>query len=160
VTSRSSTSLLADFGPAPEFALQSTDGRLETLPSGPTLLVFIRGHWCPYCRRYLGKLQQIADAVTQRGVTILTISPEPVETSGELVRELKLSFPILADVEGDVINRYKVRNRFAGSATRLPHPSVLLIDASGTIRFRAIDRDYKRRTTIRTIQNVVAELMG
>lgn len=138
--------------PAPQFVLPATDGRLQGIPrDAPTLLVFFRGHWCPYCVRYLRKLQLRLDDFRSRGVELMGISPEPLDTSNAMALELGITFPIASDADGTVIHAYGIRNRFMGFGTLLPHPSVFLIDREGLIRFRAVDRNYKKRTTIRTI---------
>jgi peroxiredoxin len=146
--------------PAPQFVLAATDGRLEGIPrSALTLLVFFRGHWCPYCVRYLRKLQSRLDDLRSRGVELLAISPEPLETSSAMAAELGLTFPVASDADGTVIHAYGIRNRFMGFGTLLPHPSVFLIDRQGVIRFRAVDRNYKKRTTIRTILSEVDAIL-
>ncbi len=150
-----------DLGRAPAFRLFDSAGAEWAVPTAgrATLLAFIRGHWCPYCRRYLGKLQANAERLSDRGtVQIVAVSPEPAETSAALARELQLTMPILADVDGTVITRYGVRNRFMGFGTMMPHPSVFLIDADGRIRFQSIDRNYKRRTTVRTLVGAIERL--
>lgn len=149
---------------APDFELPAVDGtrvRLaESLRNGPILLGFFRGHWCPYCRRYLAKLQLHVDRFASEGVGLLAISPEPIATSAMLSRELSLGFPLLSDVEGAVIDAYGIRNRFASARSLLPHPSVFLIDRDRRVRFRSIDRNYKVRTSIRTIFREIAACFG
>jgi peroxiredoxin len=144
--------------PAPPFVLSATDGRLLGVPQpSPLLLVFFRGHWCPYCVRYLRKLQSRLDEIRARGVEVLAVSPEPIETSSAMAADLGLSFPIASDADGTVIHAYGIRNRFMGFGTLLPHPSVFLIDRDGFICFRAVDRNYKKRTTLRTILGEIDE---
>ncbi len=150
-----------DFGRAPSFRLFDQSGVEWGVPTSgrATLLTFIRGHWCPYCRRYLGKLQANVDRLSDGGrVQLLVVSPEPTETSAALARDLGLTIPILADIDGTVITRFGVRNRFMGFGTMMPHPSVFLIDEAGRLRFRSIDRNYKRRTTVRTLLQAIAKL--
>lgn len=149
---------------APDFALPASDGSIVRLSDhvgqGLVLLGFFRGHWCPYCRRYLGKLQLHADRLREQNVRVLAISPEPPTTSATLARELSLGFPILADTDGRVIDAYGVRNRFASARSLLPHPAVFLIDAQRRVRFREVNRNYKIRTSIRTIFRAIAETTG
>ena len=147
---------------APDFCLPDQDGRRfhlrEQRDFGVVVVVFIRGHWCPYCRRYLGKLQANFPRFREFASQLIAISPEPQATSRQLAEELKLSFPLLRDASGEIIDRYGTRNGHAGRGTLLPHPSVFVIDAGGTIRFRSIDRNYQKRTTMRTIFSVLASL--
>jgi peroxiredoxin len=141
---------------APDFILPDHAGRTwrlsDVLARGPVVLVFYRGHWCPYCRRYLAKLQANLERFAQRGVTLLAISPEPPATGAALARELGVTFPLLSDVRGDVIDRYGARSTFSRtSRVVLPHAAVLVIDRGGAILFKSIDRNYKMRTTMHAI---------
>ena len=147
---------------APSFVLPDSQGRTMSLQDflgrGPVVLVFFRGHWCPYCRRYLAKLQANHARLLERGVTLLAISPEPPATSRELARDLGLSFPLLCDTAGETIDRYGARNRLAGTRTILPHAAVFVLDPAGAIHFRSIDRNYKKRTTMHAIFRAVDEI--
>jgi peroxiredoxin len=148
----------------PDFELPDQNGQVIRLSDrferSPVLLAFFRGHWCPYCRRYLCKLQANRDRFEERSVRLLAISPEPPGTSNRLARELNLSFPILSDSTGTVIDAYGTRNGFTQGRALLPHPSVFLIDTAGFMRFRSIDRNYKRRTTMRAVFQQIDSLLG
>lgn len=148
------TVLLRPTSAATDFELESHSGqrvRLSDETERLTLLVFVRGHWCPYCRRYLKKLQANVPRLGERNVRLLAISPEPLNTSRALADELNLTFPILSDPDGAVIDQFGTRNGPARSTVVLTHPAVFLIDRAGSIRFRRIDRNFKRRTTMHTL---------
>src|SRR5215207_5633019 len=140
---------------APDFSLPDQDGNTvrlyEQLAGGPLLVVFFRGHWCPYCRRYLGKLRDHWPRLRERGARVIAISPEPPATSRVLAAELALPFPVLSDADGRVIDAFGTRNGFASARAVLPHASVFLVDTGGVVRAHSIDRNYKKRTTVRTI---------
>lgn len=153
-----------DRPPAPPLVLTDCFGRerslSEFLKAGPVVLAFYRGHWCPYCRRYLGKLQANIDRIEALGAHVVGVSPEDPATSRRLAAELALTFPVLCDPEGKAIEAYGVRNTFSSVRTLLPHPAVFVIDSDARIAFRSIDRNYKKRTTIRTILREVAAVTG
>lgn len=122
------------------------------------VLIFYRGHWCPYCRRYLSKIQANLGRFREFGVGLVAISPEPVSTAAALARELQLTFPLLSDSDGRVIDRFGVRNGFLGGSSGLPHPAVWIIDSEGGVVFRSIDRNYKKRTTVPTILSALRSM--
>jgi peroxiredoxin len=150
--------------PAPDFELPDHTGELfrlrDRLSPGGTVMVFYRGHWCPYCRRYLCKLQSNLSRFRSVDANIVAISPEPPATSSGLATELGLEFPLLSDADGRVINRYGTRNGFLGGGSVLPHPSVFIVDRLGVLRFRSIDRNYKKRTTVRSILTALSAIRG
>lgn len=140
---------------APDFELPAAGGGVfrlsEQLGAGGTVLVFFRGHWCPYCRRYLGKLQSNFPRFEARGVRLVGVSPEPPATSRALARDLGLQFPLACDVDGRVIDRYGTRNGFLSARSLIPHAAVFVLDPAGRVRFKSIDRNYKKRTTMRAL---------
>lgn len=140
---------------APAFELPAAGGSTVGFPdpvhAGLTLLVFYRGHWCPYCRRYLAKIQQRLADFRRADIRVIAISPEPPETAAALQRELGLKFPLACDNDGTVIDAYAVRNRLGSCEGLLPHPAVVLVNASGRIALRQLNRNYKKRTPMRRI---------
>lgn len=147
---------------APDFALPDQSGRTVTLSghlgSRCGILIFYRGHWCPYCRRYLAKLGRAQPQFAQRGAALVAISPEPCATSAALVADLKLPFPLLSDSDGAVIGAYGVRNGFTNATTLLPHPAVFIVKADRSVHFKSIDRNYRRRTPIPALFRALDEL--
>lgn len=148
----------------PMFTLPSAAGGVldlrERLGRGPLVVVFFRGHWCPYCRRYLAKLQKHLHRYTALGAEVVGVSPEGPEVSRRLAGELGLGFPVVSDEGGRVIDAYGVRNTFSSVRTLLPHPAVFITDATGKLLFKSVDRNYKKRTTMRTLVGVLEAHVG
>ncbi len=144
---------------APDFALPDHRGGTYRLSdrsgSGPLVLVFFRGHWCPYCRRYLTKLRDRHTEFVELGAEVVAVSPENSDLSRRFADELTLPFPLLSDTEGRVIDAFGVRNSFSSARTLLPHPAVIILSPDRQVLFRSIDRNYKKRTTLRTILAVL-----
>ena len=92
---------------------------------------------------------------TSRGIAVAAVSPEPPSLSATLKRELGLKYLLLADTDGHAIAAYGTRNSFASAKTLTPHPAVFLINPAGDIVFRTIDRNYKRRSTIRSLLQAI-----
>jgi len=149
---------------APDFRLSDHFGNTvslhDTLATGCGIVVFFRGHWCPYCRRYLTKLQANFSRFTALGASLVAISPEDPRTSQRLAAELQVTFPLLCDPEGRTIDAYQVRNSFSSVRTLLPHPAAFVIDGRGTITFKSVDRNYKKRTTLRTLLHQTSAVTG
>ncbi len=67
-----------------------------------------------------------------------------------------IEFQLLADPGNAVINRYGVFNPDGGRP--IPHPTTLVIDKQGVVRWKFIEIDYRIRPTNEDILTAVAEL--
>ena len=70
---------------------------------------------------------------------------DPVEQNAKVVRELGLSFPILADTEHQVIDAYDLRHDEGGSNGPIARPATFVIDRNGVIRWRNLTDNYRLR---------------
>lgn len=123
--------------PIPAFELPSHDGILRSLPlDKPTVLVFFRGQWCPYCRWELTGLQTINRAVTELGGELIGVSPDSAEESEDLRKRLGLSFTILSDADLAVTDTFGLRHVGGRGATGqdMPFPTTFIVDAQGNVR--------------------------
>ncbi|PMZ18201.1 alkyl hydroperoxide reductase, partial [Pseudomonas sp. FW306-02-F08-AA] len=63
---------------APVFALPDPDGKLvssqDLLTSGPLVLTFYRGAWCPFCNLDLQALEEVRPDIEARGALLLAVS--------------------------------------------------------------------------------------
>jgi len=106
---------------APDFILPDTGGReirlFAELDSGPVVLVFFRGGWCPHCTTHLRGLQKILPRFRTMGMRLIALSPQLPDGS-LLTREMNgLKFPLLSDVHNHVARRYGVACQLCRSPT-------------------------------------------
>ncbi|MBI1395964.1 MAG: redoxin domain-containing protein [Betaproteobacteria bacterium] len=96
--------------PAPDFVLPDAHGndvQLSTrLASGPVILVFYRGGWCPYCNLELRAYQRELGAISARGASLLAVSPQTPDSSLDTSTNNELGFDVLSDVGSGVAMRY------------------------------------------------------
>jgi len=131
----------------------------------PTVLVFYRGGWCPYCNRHLAALSDIVPDLQVAGFQILAISPDrpdilrahkamgeaPYRLLSDSSMEMSRKFGIAFTVEDSLVAKYKDSYGIDLEADSgythhmLPHPSVYIVDPSGKIRFTYVNEDYKVR---------------
>ncbi len=69
-----------------------------------------------------------------------------------------IEFQLLADPDNAVIDRYGVFNPDESRGRAVPHPTVLVIDKQGVVRWKFIEIDYRIRPTNEDILSAVAEL--
>ncbi|NLX58902.1 MAG: peroxiredoxin family protein [Phycisphaerae bacterium] len=143
--------------------MADTSGRRVVLSDlwrrGPVVLVFYRGHWCPFCRRHLKRLQEHLDAIRGRGAALVAVSSDERVLARRLSDELGLEYPLLRDPDGSVMDAYGVRNRLLGIAGGIPHPAAFIVDGDGIVRFREVRRNYRRRTTAARLARALDEVM-
>lgn len=131
----------------------------------PTVLIFYRGGWCPYCNRHLQSLVGIEDDLNKIGVQLLAISMDQPSKLKETPDREKLRYRLLSDsdalaakafgiaftVEDALVkkykNDYKIDLEAASGRTHhiLPHPAVFVATKNGVIRFAHFNPDYKVR---------------
>lgn len=130
----------------------------------PTVLVFYRGGWCPYCTKHLSALSGIQEDLVKLGYRILAISPDQPSKLREKPDHVALPYQLLSDhstaaakafgiaFEVDTATREKYRGfgidlEAASGETHhlLPHPAVYVIDAKGIVRFAHVNEDYRER---------------
>jgi peroxiredoxin len=137
----------------------------EVLGGKPSVLVFYRGGWCPYCNRHLAALAGVEKDLLAAGYQILAISPDQPTKLAETPDRAKLGYRLYSDssmdagkafgiafeMPADLVakykNEYKIDLEAAAGQTHhlLPHPAVYVVDSSGVIRFAHVNEDYKVR---------------
>jgi peroxiredoxin len=153
---------------APAFSLLDQDGLLfnsaESLRSGPLVVTFYRGAWCPYCNLDLQAMEEAAVSIRAAGASLIAISQQTANNSRKSLRDNKLSFPILTDKGGEVANSFGIRwtspeclqsiykqlgvdlAAFNGeSSWTLPMPARYVISQNGVIEYAEISPDYTKR---------------
>jgi peroxiredoxin len=158
---------------APDFTLPNADGQdrrlYAMLESGPVILTFYRGGWCPYCNDQLYALQQVLPEFEELGAQLVAVSPEKPESVEDTVLKDGLTFEVLSD-EGNKISRLydllwtvpkaqrkefsewlkkssgKTLAEFNGvNNYELPIPATFVIAQDGTVVYVFKDKDYKKR---------------
>ncbi len=153
---------------APDFRLPNHDGRIvslhETLLSGPVVLVFYRGGWCPYCNLTLRAFQQILPEIKQAGGTLIAVAPEKPDNSFNTQQKNHIEFPMLSDEKNEAAKAYRILfevpddivdilrkrgtdlSQINGAGTwALPMPAVYVINTHHLIVAHHIDADHRRR---------------
>jgi len=130
----------------------------------PTVLIFYRGGWCPFCNRHLQALVGIEDDLNKAGAQLLAISMDQPSKLKETPDRDKLHYRLLSDsnaaaatafgiafkLDDATVEKYKGHGINLDAATGsdrhiLPHPAVFVADTSGKIRFAHVNSDYKVR---------------
>jgi peroxiredoxin len=159
---------------APDFKAKDQNGKevrlKDILKKGKVVLVFYRGQWCPYCNKYLKKLEDSLQLIKGKGATLIAITPELPENISKTIEKTNAEYPILFDedlkimkaydvefeVPENVLTRYrntgiKIDENNGKNGNFLPIPATYIIDKESTITYRFFQSDYKKRPSVQEI---------
>ena len=89
---------------APRFQGTGTDGTVRTFSAGgyqrPTIGIFYRGGWCPYCNMQLSDLRLVETRLRERGFEIVFLSTDRPEILYSSLKEPDIHYTLLSDSSG------------------------------------------------------------
>jgi len=152
----------------PEFSLKNFKGEEVNLTSllktGPVILTFYRGAWCPYCNIQLMEYQKHLSAWELKGAKLVAISPELPELSMALAQKRELTFDLLFDKDNAFAKKMglvfglkddlkQVYEKFGldlaksqgNSSWQLPVSATYVVGKDKKVKFSFVDVDYKKR---------------
>jgi peroxiredoxin len=153
----------------PPFLLPDQNGRLvsltEMLSSGPAVVAFHRGHWCPYCTLTANAFADAQDRIGRAQMAAIT--PETRSYNARLIERTGIGYRVLTDPDSGYalsLNlAFWVDDGFAnlmrsvgqdlavyqaGGAWLLPVPATFVVDRQGVVVARHVDPDYRRRIEV------------
>ena len=159
---------------APDFKAKDQHGndiRLKDLiKKGKVVLIFYRGEWCPYCNKYLQRLEDSLQLVKDKGATLIAVTPEQPENISKTIEKTKAEYSIVHDENLKIMKAYEVefevpentlkRYRNTGikldeangkNGNYLPVPATYVIDKEANITYRFFNQDYKKRPSVKEI---------
>ena len=153
---------------APSFELKDHNGRTvssaEILKTDRLVICFFRGRWCPFCVGQLEGMNRILPQIRAAGAGLVAISLQTVQQSFFMADQHRLGFPLLSDAGNQVARRFGLvyhvpeyqqsiyRRTFVNlpfingeDSWELPIPAVYVVDRDNSVRFAAVNPDYKER---------------
>ena len=147
----------------PKATLKNVNGvdvnLLDTIKQQPSVLVFYRGGWCPYCNMQLSGLAHIEQEVIKLGYQIIAISPDDYKNLQHTEEKDSIGYQLYSDsgavfcqAIGIAFGTPALMKGYAKSkgqkgkmSTLLPVPTVMVVDQAGKILFEYINPNYKQR---------------
>ncbi|SHF00060.1 Peroxiredoxin [Mariniphaga anaerophila] len=146
----------------PEASLKSDDNSTvqlsKVLSEKPTVLLFYRGGWCPYCNAHLSDIQEVEKEIIDLGYQIVAVSPDAPENLKITEDDKNIQYKLYSDADGQLIKNmgiaFKAPEKYYGmleiksggmNKGLLPVPSVFIVSPSGKIQFEYINPDYTTR---------------
>ena len=135
--------------PAPDFTLPSLDGTQIALSKlkGQVALINVWATWCPPCRAEMPTIETVYEQYRDQGFTVLAVDlQEDPRSVAAFMRQYKLTFPALLDLDGEVSRTYQAFSL----------PSSFFVDKQGVIR--AVYRGPMPRSVIAgTVEQLLQE---
>ena len=145
--------------------------------SQPTIVIFFRGGWCPYCNAHLRELRTSMPALTEMGYQLLAISPDAPEKLRGLEQEADLGYELLSDENAEVAAgfglRYKLTQQYVDHVKSTPSktdlsaqnsgfmltPGAFVLDTNGEIRFTYVNNNYTVRVSQAALLDAAQEAL-
>ncbi|HFB66756.1 MAG TPA: TlpA family protein disulfide reductase [Aeromonadales bacterium] len=115
-------------GPAKDFTLKSRSGKNIRLAEqkGNVVLINFWASWCAPCRQEMPKLEELHNKYKDLGFVLLGINLDATpDLSKKLLKDIKVTFPVLFDPENEVSEAYNVESM----------PTTVIVDKNGNWRF-------------------------
>ncbi|MDX1873561.1 redoxin family protein [Mycolicibacterium sp. 120266] len=150
----------------------------DLFANGPTVVVFYRGSWCPYCNMALRAYERdLLPALRARGVQLVAVSPQTPDGSVASRDNNELSFTVASDpgnqlaaalgiltapsteaLDAQISLGLDLREVNADGTVGLPMPTVAIIDTERVLRWIDVQPNYAKRTEPQQILDAVIQI--
>jgi len=167
---------------AHDFTLSNTNGDqvnfYDLLKSGPAIINFYRGGWCPFCSLELKGYQAMVPEINALGASLVAISPELPDNSLSTVEKLSLEFEVLSDLGNTVAKEFglvfplepairEIYKEFqfdlekinGDDSWTLPIPATYVVDSDGTIIWADVNANYTSRAEPADVLKALVQLI-
>jgi len=150
------------------FLLPDESGKLISsealLATGPLVVSFNRGHWCPFCRLELLALNEIYPEIKSLGAEVVSLTPQRASYMKQLRNTWNIRFSFLSDMDnnyaftnnlvvmvGDAVtSMYEQLDidlaEFQSSVGKfLPIPATYVVARGGSIVAAHVEPDFRKR---------------
>jgi peroxiredoxin len=144
-TGRPVPELLRKGQPLPDFSAVDEQGdpvRSTQLHGTATVLLFVRGSWCPFCSSQVENLTRYYKDIVDLGARLILVTPKPLETTRRVAEFFEVEFDFWLDESLQVARQLNlvdaagVPGKFQkeyGSDT--VWPTAVIVDAAGMITY-------------------------
>ncbi|MEM9824130.1 MAG: peroxiredoxin family protein [Bacteroidota bacterium] len=153
----------------PDAVLANVEGERVLLSSffqQPTIFLFYRGNWCPFCMGQIKELAAQYRTITQHGAQLVFISPQSSSHTKSLALQLNVPAHFLLDESLEVAKKLKVFNEkgtpfgleLLGYTRDNVLPTLIITDAQGIIQFADFTDNYRVRPEPETYLKILHKI--
>ncbi len=152
----------------PDGTLTTLGGKKVSLQSlvsqKPSVLIFYRGGWCPYCNLQMGQLVKVEPDLEKLGYQVLAITPDQPEELKKSMDKHQINYTLLSDRTMKLTQKFHLAYRVSPEVLAkmkgfgvdldkstgnhlhlLPVPAAYVVDMKGTVHFVYYNADIKVR---------------
>jgi len=139
----------------PDFDALDENGdpvRSTSLHGSPTVILFVRGNWCPFCSSQVKNLTAHYKNITALGARLVLLTPKPLETTRRVAEFFEVEFEFWLDDSLRVTEQLGLLQK---SGVPISYdreygrdtvwPTALVIDATGIIRYTGLSKHISDR---------------
>ncbi len=150
----------------------------EALEEGPVVLIFYRGHWCPYCNQHLALVQDSLQLIQELGAQVIAVSPQKPDYINKTEKKSGARFTLLYDenytiaeafgldyvppanklVTYNLFNNAELKEAHSDESQRLPIPATYVINQDNQVTWRHFDPNYKKRSSVGEIMLALSRI--
>jgi len=141
--------------PLPDFHATDEQGnpvRSTALHGSPTIILLVRGNWCPFCSAQVKSLTQYYKDIIDLGAKLILLTPRPLETTRRVASFFEVEFDFWLDdslavtEELGLVQKSGVPGSYEKEYGRdTVWPTALVVDSAGIIRYTELSRQISDR---------------
>lgn len=163
---RTDSPALAVGNALPTFVMEDADGNevsSDSFRGAPAIFMFFRGNWCPLC---MAQIKEVADRYQELealGAKMVLIAPQSHENTQALADRFKVNFTYLCDPDRKAAKALDIEHLsgtpmgITGYDEDTVLPTVIVVDATGTILMADQTDNYRVRPEPDTFLNVLKD---
>ena len=115
---------------------------------GLIILFFRSANWCPFCKKHILELNDLAERFTKLGYGLAAISYDHTDILKKFAEQRNISYPLLSDQKVQTMLAYNIVNSeyaIGDEHYGIPYPGVVVIDDNGKVIHKHFFKGYKKR---------------
>jgi peroxiredoxin len=126
----------------------------ESRQRGPVIVEFLRGTWCPNCKKRMAQMEGYQEPLGKLGLSLVYVAAEKrkgIFHPEKYLREYPVAYPFLLDEDRMVTKAYGVYHRLAKDALNIAHPATFLVDRNGIARWIYVGQSQTDRAPVESV---------
>jgi peroxiredoxin len=152
----------------PSFSASDENGnplKSDDLRGRPTVILFVRGTWCPFCSKQVADLTKRYKDINDLGARLILVTPKPLETTRRVAEFFEVEFEFWLDESLEIANQLGlVQSKGVPDDFQTEYgedtvwPTSLVVDGSGIIRHTSLSKFIVDRPDPNTLLKAVQSI--